>query len=162
VAKASTAELMLLKSSHVAVSGNKGIKAKALLDQWTSNDYIKVKQHTAYRVKDRISRESDSTYEPDYQLILPYLTELKRLNPGSTIDFQREAENESAFLRCFYSFGAVTKVATHSCITDTQLDAAHMKHRKYNGVTMVLSTVTRYCDSVLCLSIVAQYCNSVL
>ena len=69
----------MLKTSHVAVAANKGIKAQELLHQWTANDHVMVKQHTAYRVKDRITREADSTYELDHQRIMPYLLELQRL-----------------------------------------------------------------------------------
>ena len=139
VAKPTTAELLMLKTSHVAVAANKGIKAQELLHQWTANDHVMVKQHTAYRVKDRITREADSTYELDHQRIMPYLLELQRLNPGTAIDFKREPDPQNpAFLRYFYSLGAVTAIVTHSCISVTQLDAAHMKHRMYNGVVMVL------------------------
>jgi hypothetical protein len=141
MAKPTTAELFLLQTSHTAVQANRGAKAKELQDLWRSKDQIQVSKHTAYRVRDMITGQSDGLYEPEYELVEPYLKELQNLNPGTTIDVQRDAEDETKFLRCFYSLGAVTKVAASSCISVVQLDAAHMKHRKYNGIVMVLEGV---------------------
>ena len=101
VAKPTTQELRSLKTSVTAVTTNRGVKGKELCAKWQADDHVRVPTHTAYRVRERINNEGDKTYSSDFQLIGPYLQELKQLNgPRTVTDLQVDTDNK--FLRCFY------------------------------------------------------------
>jgi hypothetical protein len=114
------------------------VAAAELQKKYTSSDQISVPKHAAYRVKDKINEVEDEKYEKNYTLIGDYLDELFRLNPGSVTNYELEPDGTNKFRRYFYCLGVMTLLAQKECITMVQMDAAHSKHRKYNGCVFVL------------------------
>mgnify|MGYP002630881709 CR=1 FL=1 len=135
VAKPNTRELSSLASTQSKLAANRAIPAKELHAAWQQQG-LQVAAWKAYRARDVAAHEDLKHYQADYELIAPYLEDLRELNPGTHTALKADAEGQ--FEALFYSLGVVGDVANNCLMRCVQLDGAHMKHKEYNGVAFVL------------------------
>jgi hypothetical protein len=119
-------ELQHHQSIHTSVQNNKRVPAKSLVASAIAQDGCSITSSMAYRAKKLKQQNDDESFEPNFQLIQPFLEELKDLNPGTHTDFQ--VDEEGRFSRCFLSLGIMKNIMKNATIRVVQLDAAHMKH----------------------------------
>lgn len=131
-------ELLQHSAIRSTIMGNGRVSAEHLQQQARSNDGVNINHTAAYRAKERVRHEDDAAYAKNFQILNPYLIELKRLNPGTTIDYQ--VDSNGRFTRLFFSAGCMPGIFEHACIKLVQLDAAHMKHHLFRQSLFVLET----------------------
>nr|CCA22154.1 AlNc14C145G7378 [Albugo laibachii Nc14] len=133
IAKPSRSQLVASSVIRGALSADPATSAKTLVAQLRHQSNISASQHVMYRTKDTRTTEMFSEDPTKIQLLPSLLSEFQRLNPSTLTDFQ--CDERGRFRRALV-------VLDPKWFSDGPglfgVDAAHMKHRKYNGVQIVL------------------------
>ena len=114
----------------ITVQRDIGVKALVNLAQDLTGTYATSK--VVRSAKQRVLDSMDENWEHGFQLIEPFLNGVKALNAGTIATVERNEQNQ--FQRLFVMLGQRVKAANAAIIHNMfGIDAAHMKHRKYNG-----------------------------
>nr|CCA15791.1 AlNc14C15G1694 [Albugo laibachii Nc14] len=115
------------------LAANPPSAARELITQLQHQNGIPASSSTMYRAKETVATEMFSEDRTTVKLLPSYLKEFQRLNPGTftalecykTGHFRRAimVMNPKWFLKGQGVYG---------------VDAAHMKHRRYNGIKIIL------------------------
>ena len=134
-AKPKTRELLSSQTLRVAVTANRGIKAKALTEELISHDGVAVARHTLYRAKNNVLAEDDGSYTYDYQKLKSWEDAWTRNGNG---DAELQVDDQNRFV----SITVICHAACRRCKRVGQrivgTDGAHMKHRLFRGQLLAM------------------------
>lgn len=135
VSTAKPSKTQLVSSSIIrgALSAEPTISTRALVTQLRHQSKVTASQHVMYRAKDSLMAEMFSEDPTTIQLLPSLLSEFKRLNPGTLAEF--ECDEKGQFRRAIIVLNPQWFIQGQGLYG---VDAGHMKHRKYNGVQIIL------------------------
>jgi hypothetical protein len=125
-----------LAAHHVvrsALASNPSLPARALVNQLRHQEGMSASQNTMYRAKEIITSEMFSEDPTTIARLPSFLAELQRLNPDVYTAF--ECYKTGHFRRAIVVLNAQWFLQGQGVFG---VDAAHMKHRRYNGVKLIL------------------------
>ena len=136
--KPSTAQLVTSSIVHGALYAELNMSARILVDQLRHQTKMTASCHVMYHAKDTINEKLFSEDSTKITLLPSLLSEFQRLNPGTVTELQSDKKGR---------FHWVIVVLNSKWFSNHQgffdVDSAHMKHRKYNGVQIVLASHDR-------------------
>lgn len=133
VSKPSRAQLVTNAVIRGSLSADTNASAKTLVTQLRHQSKVSASEHVVYRARDTVLSEMFSEDPTTIQRLPSLLAEFNKLNPGTRTDIQRDGKGR--FRR------AIIVLDPRWFVTGQGIygvDAAHMKHRKYNGVQIIL------------------------
>lgn len=135
VAKPSRDQLVRHAVVRGALAADVSASARTLVTQLRHQVGVAASPHVMYRARDVLMTEMFSEDPTTIQKLPSLLSEFSTMNPGTRMAMERDEKGRfwRAILVLSPSWFAVGQGVYG-------IDAAHMKHRKYNGVQIILVT----------------------
>lgn len=133
VAKPTQVQLVANSVIQGTLTADASASSRTLVVQLRQQSNITASKHVMYRARDALLATMFAEDPTTIQRLPSLLTEFQKLNPGTRTDFQ--VDEKSRFRR------AIVVLNPQWFLTGQGVygvDAAHMKHRKYNGVQIIL------------------------
>ena len=140
IVKANFRDVAALPAVKTSVA-TAGVKCASLkqLQQLAADAGLQVNKTAAYRAKRAVLDEDCASYERSFQLVAPFLEELKKMNEDSATVCANDEDGRFAYAGFCLASAARTMMACGEPVT--QLDATFFNDGAYKGRIMVLEAI---------------------